>query len=366
MRDDGIDSDREPEGPGVAGLGFRADISRLILAASADGVIALDDHGIVRLCNEAAAELFSRPARDLLGAPLGFPIVTGRSAEVELRLPGGGGRVVEMRTATATLHGEPLRVISLRDVTRQRQAEREAEYFQRLLLPRLPDLAPFEAAGIYRPAAVGAELGGDWYDAMPLPGGAVGAVIGDVAGHSLQAAAAMAQIRNMLHALLIDRHGAPSPVLAALDGMLGAVNEDPITTACVARIRPSGDGWMLHWSSAGHLPPLLLTPAGGAEYLHTEPGLPLGVDPGQPRSDGTRLLPKGATVIFFTDGLVEQSGQLIEEGLAALATIAADSARLPLDELCRTLADQHPGDGHDDIAILVLRVPPLPHNASVP
>lgn len=349
---------KETEGPGPADAGFPADISRLIVAAFADGVIAVDDQGIVRLCNPAAAKLFGRPARDLLGAPFGFPVVAGRSAEVELMLPGGGGRVVDMRAATTTLHGEPLHVISLRDVTRRWHAEREAERFQRLLLPELPDLAPFESAAIYRPAAVGTEqLGGDWYDAVPLPGGAVGVVIGDVAGHNLQAAAAMAQVRNMLRALLFDRRAAPSTVLAALDRTLEAITQNPVTTACLARIEPTSDGWRLHWSSAGHLPPLLLTPAGAAEYLHTEPGLPLGVDPGQPRSDDTRPLPAGATMIFFTDGLVEQPGQPIDAGLAALATIAADSASLPLDELCQTLADQHPSEGQDDIAILALRVP---------
>jgi hypothetical protein len=98
----------------------------------------------------------------LLSAPFGFPIVAGRSTEVELLLPGGGNRVVEMRTVTTALHGEPLHVIALRDVTRRRHIERGAERFQRLLQPELPDLAPFDAAAAYRPAAVGVgHLGGD-------------------------------------------------------------------------------------------------------------------------------------------------------------------------------------------------------------
>ena len=182
------------EGPGSADVEFAAEISHLIVQESADGVIAVDEQGIVRLCNPAAAALFGRPARELLGAPFGFPIVTGRSTEVELMLPGGGIRVVEIRTVTTALHGEPLHVVALRDVTRRRHIERGAERFQRLLQPELPDLAPLEAAAVYRPAAVGVGyLGGDWYDAIPLPDGAVGAVIGDVAGHDLHAAAAMAQ-----------------------------------------------------------------------------------------------------------------------------------------------------------------------------
>lgn len=347
---------RGEDGAGTGGPG--GDLDDLVVSASADGIIAVDDQGIVQLVNPAATELFDRPIRDVLHAPFGYPVVAGESTYVELTQPGGGIRVVEMRTAAATAHGEPLRVVALRDVTRQWHAEREAERFQRLLLPKLPDLAPFEAAAVYRPAAVAEKLGGDWYDAASLPHGAVGAVIGDVAGHSLQAAATMAQTRNMLRALLYDRPATPGSVLTRLDRTLRAIGECPVTTACVARIEPGGDGWRLLWSSAGHPPPLLLTPAGAAEYLHTEPGLPLGVDPGQPRLDTIRSLPGGATVVFFTDGLVERADQPIDLGLASLASIAERNARLPLEDLCGTLADQHPGDGHDDIAILALRTPP--------
>ncbi|SCK34984.1 SpoIIE family protein phosphatase [Streptomyces sp. WMMB 322] len=347
---------RDESGGGAGGLGD--ELIDMVISASADGIIAVDEQGIVRLCNPAATELFGRPAGDLLDAPFGFPIVAGQSADVELTQPGGGVRVVEMRVSAASTNGYPLRVVSLRDVTSRWLA------FQRMLLPTLPDLAPFQAAVDYRPAAE--RLGGDWYDALPLPGGAVGAVIGDVAGHSLRAAAAMAQIRNMLHALLYDRPTPPSSVLTRLDWALRASIDNPITTACVSRVEPGRDGWRLVWSSAGHLPPLLLTPVGAAEYLHTEPGLPLGVDPSRPRSDGIRSLPGGATVVFFTDGLVERPDQSIDVGLASLAAIAGRSVRLPLDELCRTLADQHPGDGHDDIAILALRMPAHPYDGSAP
>ncbi|NIY67018.1 SpoIIE family protein phosphatase [Streptomyces malaysiensis] len=337
-------------GAGTGGLG--GDLINQVISATADGIIAVDEQGIVRLCNPAAVELFGRPARDLLDAPFGFPIVAGHSTDVELTQPGGGVRVVEMHISATTANSHQLHVVTLRDVMPRWLA------FQRLLLPTLPDLTPIQAAAVYRPAVE--RLGGDWYDALPLPGGAVGAMIGDVAGHSLHAAAAMAQIRNMLHALLYDRPAEPGSALATLDRTLNAIEETPITTACVARIEPAAEGWRLRWSSAGHLPPLLLTPAGTAEYLHTEPDLPLGVDPSRPRFASTRTLPKGATVIFFTDGLVERPDQSIDVGMASLAAIAESIAHLPLDELCRTLADQHPGDGHDDIAILALRIPTPP------
>ncbi|GAA4908944.1 GAF domain-containing SpoIIE family protein phosphatase [Streptomyces coeruleoprunus] len=238
------------------------------------------------------------------------------------------------------------------------QVRAGAEQFQRLLLPRLPDLYPYAGAAIYEPATRPAQVGGDWYDAILLPDHACGAVIGDVVGHDLHAAAAMAQTRNMLRALLYDRRTPPSAVLTRLDRTLHAITDTPVTTACLARIEPGDHGWILHWSTAGHMPPLLLAPGRDPEYLHAEPGLPLGVDPHHPRPDHTRPLPPETIMLLFTDGLVEHPALPIDTGLDALAELAAAHAHLPLDELCRTLCDRHPSDGHDDMAVLALRTPP--------
>ncbi|WOP39243.1 GAF domain-containing SpoIIE family protein phosphatase [Streptomyces sp. Li-HN-5-13] len=233
-----------------------------------------------------------------------------------------------------------------------------AEQFQRLLLPTLPDLRPFTAAAIYRPAAEPSQLGGDWYDAIPLPGNVVAVVIGDVVGHDLQAAAAMASTRNMMRALLFDRSNPPGAVLAQLDRALEAVASNPVTTTTLARIEPEGSGWRLHWSTAGHLPPLLLTRERRVAYLLAEPGLPLGVDTDKPRPDHSRFLPPDTTMIFFTDGLVEHPDRPIDEGLEALADLAVEHAALPLPAFVQALADHHPSDGHDDMAILAVRTPP--------
>jgi len=243
-----------------------------------------------------------------------------------------------------------------------RQVRANAEYFQRLLLPQLPDLAPFRTAAVYRPAAAPDHVGGDWYDALMLPDGACALVIGDVVGHDLKAAATMAQTRNMLRALLYDRRTPPSAVLTQLDRTLNAITDNPITTACLARIEPAGAGWTLHWSNAGHPPPLLLGADGTARYLHAEPGLPLGVDADVPRPDHKRPFPVNATLVLFTDGLVEHPDRPLDAGLAALARIAAAHADLPLDDLCRTLADARLGDGRDDLAVLAMRAPPGPRD----
>jgi Stage II sporulation protein E (SpoIIE)/GAF domain len=235
----------------------------------------------------------------------------------------------------------------------------EAEEFQRLLLPQLPDLRPIEAATLYRPATVG-RIGGDWYDAIRLSDDSCAVVIGDVGGHSMRAAAEMAQIRSMLRTLLYQRHGSPSAVLTRLDRTLQATTEIPIATACLALLQRAGLGWHLHWSTAGHPAPLLLVPGKPGRYLDAEPGLPLGVDYSIARPDQHDRLPGGATLVFFTDGLVEDRGHHLDEGLAALAQIATRQADPCPERLCRALADRCPGDGSDDIAMMALRLPALP------
>ncbi|NGO46377.1 PP2C family protein-serine/threonine phosphatase [Streptomyces ureilyticus] len=248
--------------------------------------------------------------------------------------------------------------LAIDDARLYEQTRFDAEHFQRLLLPRLPDLRPFGAAAAYRPAITPGHIGGDWYDALLVPDHACAAVIGDVVGHDLQAAAAMAQIRNMLRALLYDQRTSPSAVLAHLDQALAAITDEHVTTACLARIEPAQPGtWTLRWSIAGHPPPLLLTPDHQASYLHADPDLPLGVDTAQPRNDHTHPMPASSTVLFFTDGLVEHPAHAIDTGLARLADLATEHAALPLQDFVQALADHHPSDGHDDMAILALCTP---------
>ncbi|MFF0224247.1 PP2C family protein-serine/threonine phosphatase [Streptomyces sp. NPDC004629] len=248
--------------------------------------------------------------------------------------------------------------LAIDDTRLYEQTRFDAEQFQRLLLPRLPDLHPFGAAAVYRAARTPGHIGGDWYDALLLPDRACAAVVGDVVGHDVPAAAAMAQIRNMLRALLSHQRTPPSAVLAHLDQVLQTIDDQPVTTVCLARLEPAPPGgWTLYWSTAGHPPPLLLSPGHPARYLDADPDLPLGVDTTRPRTDHTHPIPAGSAVIMFTDGLIEHPVHPVETGLERLAALASEHAALPLQDFVEALADQHPSDGHDDMAILAVRTP---------
>ncbi|MEU9058562.1 GAF domain-containing SpoIIE family protein phosphatase [Streptomyces sp. NPDC048430] len=248
--------------------------------------------------------------------------------------------------------------IAIENARLYHQIRNNAEQFQRLLLPQLLDLRPFEACAFYRPASAPGPLGGDWYDAVRLPDGSCVAVIGDVVGHDMQAAAAMSQTRSMLRALSFDEGNPPSVSLKQLDRIMDVTGDYLITTACVVRVHPGRRHWTLHWSSAGHPPPLVLLPDGTTRYLDADPGLPLGVDATLPRPDHSFALPANSTVILYTDGVVEHHDEPLEQGLNSLAATANRHARASVHELCAALADHHPSDGHDDMAVLVLRTPP--------
>ena len=261
-------------------------------------------------------------------------------------------------TALAALAG-----IAIGDARLREERRESAALFQHLLLPELPDLSPLQAAAVYRPAAEPSELGGDWYGAVWLPDDACAIVIGDVVGHDMQAAAEMSQTRSMLRALLFDRLTPPSSILSRLDRILATALEPAVTTCCLVRIEPrpadppQPPAWTLRWSCAGHPPPLLLEPGERPRFLYGEPGLPLGVDAREPRPDHAHPLPPGATVVLYTDGLIERPDRDLDASLDALVDLAAANLDLPLDEFVRALADQHPSDGHDDIALLAVRTP---------
>ncbi|GGV77079.1 MULTISPECIES: PP2C family protein-serine/threonine phosphatase [Streptomyces] len=240
-------------------------------------------------------------------------------------------------------------------VQRLRQA---TEDFQRRLLPDLASLPGLAFQARYQPSTEAPRVGGDWYDVICLPDKVPCVMVGDVMGHGIEAATVMSRISNMIRVIAYAEGQPPSRVLHRLDALLHHLHDAPMATALVARIEPadSGEGRFLHWCSAGHLPPLLITPDNRARYLTAEAGPPLGVSPELTRPDHRHPLPCGATVLLHTDGLIEERGHSYDDGMRQVADTAARCATAPLEGLCDALLAQRQGTFHDDVALLAVRV----------
>jgi serine phosphatase RsbU (regulator of sigma subunit) len=244
-----------------------------------------------------------------------------------------------------------------------RRVRRLSETLQRSLLTDPPQPDHLQIAVRYLPAAKQAQIGGDWYDAFVLVDGSTTLVVGDVAGHDRNAAAAMAQVRNVLRGVAHTLREPPAAVLASLDRAMRDLQVGSLATAVLARIEQTAPDAergvrVLRWSNAGHPPPLLLDVDGAATLLTTEPDLLLGLDPSTPRADHEHPVRPGATVLLFTDGLVERRGACLDEGLEWLRATAASHADLPLEQLCDALLAELLGGLEDDVALLAIRAHP--------
>ena len=256
------------------------------------------------------------------------------------------------------------RVTRLEDERRRASATRSlAESLQRSLLTDPPQPDHLHIVVRYRPAAQEAQVGGDWYDAFVSPDGATTLVIGDVTGHDRTAAAAMAQLRNLLRGITHALDGTPGRVLSALDRAAHDLQVTTLATAVLARVEQprsrasAGERW-LRWSNAGHPPPLLV-PAGGPPQLLEEPhDLLLGVDPDTRRTEDLLPLHPGDTLVLYTDGLVERRDSDLDEGLGRLVAAATELAGEPVETLADELLLRLAPEADDDVALLVLRVAP--------
>jgi PAS domain S-box-containing protein len=247
------------------------------------------------------------------------------------------------------------------DNARLYQRQRKvAETMQRHLLPQLPVVPGVEMTARYVPAPHASSVGGDWYDAFAVTDSTHALAIGDVVGHDLDAAAGMAQVRNMLRAFAWSRPRAtPSAVVTQLDEAVKHIAEVPMATMILATLTQGDDGlWRLCWTNAGHPPPLLVGHDGQARYLGDAHGILLGTEIGKPRPDAVTVLPPRATVLLYTDGLIESPRRSLDEGLDRLRRHAASLAHRPLDSFCDLLLERvRPGENDDDVAMLALRTP---------
>ncbi|MDF9815356.1 SpoIIE family protein phosphatase [Streptomyces sp. SPB162] len=232
-----------------------------------------------------------------------------------------------------------------------------ADALQREMLPdSLPQPTGVRLASRYLPAAESARVGGDWYDAIPLPGSRVALVVGDVMGHSMTSAAIMGQLRTTVQTLAgLDL--APQEVLYHLDEQAQRLGSDRMATCVYAVYDPIAHRLVV--ANAGHPPPILLHANGLAEVLRVPPGAPIGVG-GVPFEAVELPAPAGATLVLYTDGLVESRTRDVWGGIELLRERLHDAATVlsppPLEPLCDEILEiLGPGDRDDDIALLAAR-----------
>ncbi|MDP1846398.1 MAG: SpoIIE family protein phosphatase [Solirubrobacteraceae bacterium] len=245
-------------------------------------------------------------------------------------------------------------------IGRTRLYERErriAQELQRSLLPkRLPDVAGIALGARYEPGENGTAVGGDWYDAIALPSGRVALAIGDVVGRGIEAASTMGQMRSALRAILMqaDDTGKMADRLNRFTLALGS--DEAIMTTVVLAILEPGTG-TLRFTNAGHPPPLLVGAGGNAAYLDEPPSPPMGVLATPRYKQHTRRLEPGATLVMYTDGLVEEPTEVLDVGLERLRSAATEMST-DVEATCELLLDRLRDDTarSDDVTLLVVRL----------
>jgi serine phosphatase RsbU (regulator of sigma subunit) len=188
-------------------------------------------------------------------------------------------------------------------------------------------------------------------------------VIGDVVGHDYTAAAAMGQLRGLLRGIAVHSGEGPARILRGLDQAMRTLLIETTATAVVARLEQTDDErhrgiTHVRWANAGHPPIMVINADGSVVALPgVDPDVLLGVDPESERREATITLDRGATILLFTDGLVERRDQDLTSGLDRLQRTLGELAHLRLDELCdQLLARLLPTTREDDVALIAVRL----------
>jgi PAS domain S-box-containing protein len=236
-----------------------------------------------------------------------------------------------------------------------------AATLQRSLLPVVPRVAGLQVAARYLVGVDGNQVGGDWYDVLPLPDGAVGIAVGDVVGHDLRAAAAMGQLRGVVRSYAWggDR---PGSVLDRCDELVQGLEMAALATAVYARLDPpEPDGTrLLHYANAGHPTPLLLLPTGELVRLDAHRSPMIGILPttGTGRGAAQIRCPPGSVLLLYTDGLTDLAGVDADERTALLErTLARVPAGSSAETVVASVLDAcMPAHLGDDVALLAVRL----------
>jgi serine phosphatase RsbU (regulator of sigma subunit) len=293
------------------------------------------------------------PREALAGAlPRQLPWITAVvGALLALGAAGLTVRLIERRTAAEQLAD---RLELAVDENQLLYAEQRtiAQTLQHALLPDdLPRIQGGEASARYEPGERGVEIGGDWYDVIPLDGRRLLIVVGDVSGRGLRAAATMASLRYAIHAYAAQGDP-PATILTRLSKILSVADTGQLATVLCALV--DVESRRVTVASAGHLPPLLID-GHSSEYIESEVGVPIGVQDGASYVSRTVAAPPSATLVAFTDGLVERRNESLDSGLRRVRA-AASSEQLELPELlARIVTELRYAPSEDDMAIVGFR-----------
>ena len=359
----GHEGDRTP----VTSYGFSPDAARLLADPEPS-----PGSPVAHAIEGEAAAFFGSPEDLLRSYPHLAAAVAGSAqrAWAAVPVPDAKGRIggclmgfaeprafsIEERALLVTVSG--LLAQSLQAARMYESEHALARDLQHGLLPRGPLLVPgVSIAARYKPVTSGLEIGGDFYDAIELPGGRVALVIGDVQGHNPIAASLMGRLRMVVHAYAREDHG-PAAVMTRANQWLTELNADPdmalFATCCFVVIDPASG--QLEMCRAGHPAPVLLSPGAAPVILDQGDDLLLGVDPAEQYTTVTIPLPAGATLMLATDGLLEDDGSDPDGNVRALIRVLQDGAGDELETLAdRLLASPRLTRHGDDIALMVAR-----------
>jgi PAS domain-containing protein len=265
---------------------------------------------------------------------------------------GPGRRPFDARDAVTAAEVAARGAVHLDNARLHRLESRAAATLQRSMMPTRPPRIPgVRIAHHYMPGDRQAQVGGDWFDAIQLPGGRVALIVGDVMGHGLQAAAVMGQFRTAVITMAaLDLP--PAQLLRHLDTLAHRLGTDHLATCVYAVYDPINRTLTL--ANAGHIPPVLAGHDGRSELLRIPGGAPIGVG-GVPFETVEIPVPDGSWLVLCTDGLVEVRGQGIDAGLAALCAHVIEPQQTPDDVCAEILRRVHSDDRRDDVALLVAK-----------
>ncbi len=314
---------------------------------------------VVRGRGEVVERLRPADAAGREGHWVEVPLQIERARLGTVRLELEGRRSLTDAERALLRDGADRAALSIRRAQLHEEEHRIATELQRGLIPaRLPTVAGVELAAHYQAAGLGAEVGGDWYDAFALPSGRIGVVLGDVAGSGIRAASTMGQLRSVTRAFALADEASRSPgeVLTRLNSYRVALDEHQLFTVLYAIVDPAEQ--TVEWASAGHPPPLRAR--GGVDVDFLEPGNGLmGVEPDPYRTLTAELAP-GDVLLLYTDGLVERRGESLDAGLERLASVVADGPDAPQALRAHVLEQLvGSGDARDDVTAVVVKIAQL-------